>query len=104
MKATVKATGFTYNVTGFSDDGSLKLEDGNWYSMEELEIGEGYDWNQVRIQAAIAAMQAELSNPNNTFMMCEDKRTIIVQSAVDYADTLIEELQKKTGQDDNRRD
>jgi len=58
-------------------------------------------WQQARIQAAIAAMQAELSNPNNTFMMCEDKRAIIVRRAVGYADALIAELQKKGGQDEN---
>lgn len=53
------------------------------------------DWQHYRIQAAIAAMQAELSNPNNTFMMCEDKRAIIVRRSVAYADFLIAKLQKK---------
>ena len=55
------------------------------------------DWEEARINAAIAAMQAEFSNPNNTFMMCEDKRAIIVRRAVGYADALIAELQKKGG-------
>lgn len=59
------------------------------------------NWQQVRIQAAIAAMQAELSNPNNIFTMCEDKRAIIVRRAVGYADALVAELQKKGGQDGN---
>lgn len=67
-----------------------------------IEVGTAMtiDWQQVRIDAAIAAMQAELSNPNNTFMMCEDKRAIIVRRAVGYADALIEEL-KKGGQDEH---
>ena len=57
------------------------------------------DWEEARINAAIAAMQAELSNPNNTFMMCEDKRAIIVRRAVGYADALIAQLQKKGDED-----
>lgn len=56
-------------------------------------------WRQVHIQAAIAAMQAELSNPNNTFMACEDKKAIITRRSVRYAEALVAEL-KKGGQDD----
>ena len=52
-------------------------------------------WQQVHIQASIAAMQAELSNPNNKFMMCEDKRAIIVRRAVGYGDALTAELKKR---------
>jgi len=71
----------------------------NWIEMEQqqpiqLATQDAY-WQHYRIQAAIAAMQAELSNPNNTFMMCEDKRTIIVRRSVGYADALIEELKKR---------
>ena len=62
-----------------------------------IEVGTAMtiDWEQVRIQAAIAAMQAELSNPSNVFMACEDKKAIIVKRSVDYADALVAELQKK---------
>lgn len=67
--------------------------------LEDLNIEVGtaitIDWNQVRIHAAIAAMQAELTNPNNVFSMCEDKQATIVRRAVRYADALIAELQKK---------
>ena len=52
------------------------------------------DWRQVRIQAAIAAMQAELSNPSNVFMACEDKKAIIVKRSVGYADALVAELKR----------
>ena len=70
----------------------------NWIEMEQqqpiqLATQDAY-WQHYRIQAAIAAMQAELSNPNNTFMMCEDKRAIIVRRAVGYADALVAELKK----------
>ena len=77
-----------------------KFKVGNSLRQEVAEINmEREYWQHYRIQAAIAAMQAELSNPNNTFMMCEDKRAIIVRRAVGYADALIAELQKKGGQD-----
>ncbi len=52
------------------------------------------DWQQVRIDAAIAAMQEELSNPNNTFMMCEDKDAIIAKRSVRRADALVAELKR----------
>ena len=70
----------------------------NWIEMErqqpiQLATQDAY-WQHYRIQAAIAAMQAELSNPNNTFMMCEDKRTIIVRRSVGYGDALVAELKK----------
>ena len=51
-------------------------------------------WQHYRIQAAIAVMQAESSNPNNTFMVCEDKDAIIAKRSVRRADALIKELQK----------
>ena len=57
------------------------------------------DWEEARIQAAIAAMQAELTNPNNVFSMCDDKLAIITKRAIRYADALVAEL--KGGQDDN---
>ena len=50
---------------------------------------------QVHIQASIAAMQAELSNPANVFMACDDKKAIVTERAVSYADALIEELKRK---------
>jgi len=53
----------------------------NWLNMRQQPVQlatQDACWQHYHIQAAIAAMQAELSNPNNTFMMCEDKRTIIV--------------------------
>lgn len=93
MQARIKATGQIIELCPYVYD-----IDGNDFLLEEVELLDSPNWQQVRIQAAIAAMQAELSNPNNTFMMCEDKRAIIVRRAVGYADALVAELQKK---DDN---
>ena len=47
------------------------------------------DWNQVRIQAAIAAMQGWISNPNSDIYNWE-----IATCAVKQADALVEELKK----------
>ena len=46
------------------------------------------DWQQVRIQAAIAAMQGILSNTSSISM--EDE--IVIQESVKFADALVKEL------------
>ena len=67
------------------------------------------DYNQVRIQAAIAAMQGMISNPQ-TFEQLNhddgykairggDKSQIVAIASVMYADALVEEL-KKGGNND----
>lgn len=63
------------------------------------------DWQQVRIHAAIAAMQAQLSNDgtvkaiNDLSQEFENDKDvylqIVVASSVRLADALINELQKK---------
>lgn len=66
------------------------------------------DWQQVRIDAAIAAMQGMLTNPQ-TFEQIDhdegykevcggDKTKIVAKTSVIYADALVAELQKKGGQ------
>ena len=95
MRARIKATGDTYEITWHKDN-VLRLEDGNIYPIGELDLlVDEPDWQQVHIQASIAAMHAELSNPNNKFMMCEDKRGIIVRRAVGYGDALTAKLKKR---------
>lgn len=89
MQARIKATGQIIELCPYVYD-----IDGNDFLLEEVELLDSPNWQQVRIQAAIAVMQAELSNPNNTFMMCEDKRAVIVRRAVGYADALVAELKK----------
>lgn len=70
------------------------------------------DWQHYRIQAAIAAMQGMIANPQ-TFEQLDhdkgykeirggDKSQIVAISSVMYADALIAELQKKGGQDDSQ--
>lgn len=69
-------------------------------------------WQQVRIQAAIAAMQGQLANDESVKQMIEilgnvelPNKTkaymnIVARSSVMLADALIEELQKKGGEDE----
>lgn len=52
------------------------------------------EWKYVRIQAAIAAMQGILSCGEGAFSY-QGITDEIAKSAVDYADSLIEELKKK---------
>jgi hypothetical protein len=46
------------------------------------------DWQQARIQAAIAAMQGMLSNPSSVSV----KDEVIIQESAMFADALVEEL------------
>ena len=46
------------------------------------------DWQQVRIQSAIAAMQGILSNPSSISM--EDET--VIQESAKFADALVKEL------------
>ena len=53
------------------------------------------NWDEIRIQAAIAAMQGMLANAALVDDARLDYRITIEQAAVSYANTLIEELKKK---------
>ena len=80
-----------------------RLEDLN------IEVGTAIttDWQQVRIQATIAAMQGQLANDESVNQMIEsfdyaslpdktkDYMNLVAQSSVMLADALISELQKK---------
>ena len=77
-----------------------------------IEVGTAMtiDWEQVRIQAAIAAMQGQLANDESVNQMIEtldysslpDKRkaymNLVARSSIMLADALVAELQKKGGQ------
>lgn len=73
---------------------------------DELDFHVDIDWQQVRIQAAIAAMQGQLANQVLTENMIEsvenvaDFPKVVANASVRIADALIAELQKKGGQDD----
>lgn len=106
MKAKVKATGkvveatLNMNIAPVNKgDASVFYEcsDGNTYLDTDLDFSNIYpDWQQVRIQAAICAMQGQLSNRD----MClyagtnKDPLKLISEFAVRQADSLIEELRK----------
>jgi hypothetical protein len=62
-----------------------------YWDFEPIETTTDKDWQDVRVRAAIAAMQGMLSNPN---MILEEGDTY-PNVAVRYADVLVEELKKK---------
>lgn len=101
MKARIRATGDIYNVIDMNDyRNRFKLEDHNWYPIGEIELIEGNepDWQQVRIQAAIAAMQGMLANPSYHKVQVESGvpfSNFYGVNAVQLANALIAELQKK---------
>ena len=100
MKARIRATGDIYNVIDMNDyRNRFKLEDNNWYTMAEVELIEGRepDWQQVRIQAAIAAMQGMLANPEHHIMQRESGvpfSNFYAVNACLCADALVAELKK----------
>jgi hypothetical protein len=71
------------------------------YLAQDIEILQSEpDWNQIKIQASIAAMQGMLANqdwPNSANIADDfDEYTERVSSAaVDFADSLIAELKKQ---------
>lgn len=104
MKARIKSNGHIVNVhetgerviskngierTYISDDCS-----GIYYTQSELEFlqtndEDTIDWNQVRIQAAIAAMQGQLSN-----VSLYNELEQLAEYSVKCADALVAELKK----------
>lgn len=105
MRARIRATGDIYDVINMNDyRNRFKLEDNNWYTMAEVELIEGSepDWPQVRIQLAGMAMQGLISNErqikllnDDTIMNAAQLRLAVCETSVQFADTLIAELQKK---------
>lgn len=73
---------------------------GIYYSQSELEFlqtndEDTIDWNQVRIQAAIATMQGIYSNCSKECSRMKISR--IAETSVMQADALVAELKKKGG-------
>lgn len=100
MKAKVKATGKVVEVKintnivpvcGGSAKSFYDCSDGNTYLDTDLDFNNIYpDWQQIRIQASIAAMQGCLAN--NTFYATKEN---ITKLSVGFADELINKLQKE---------
>jgi len=106
MKAKIKATGeITEFITGKNLQGEtilLKVGSTSIFSLDEVEPITDIDWQHYRIQAAIAAMQGMLANPQ-TFEqidhdkgykeVCDgDKTKIVARASVMYADALVAEI------------
>lgn len=105
MQARIKATGQIIELCPYVYD-----IDGNDFLLEEVELLDSPNWQQVRIQAAMYAMQGQLANDESVKQMIEtlgsvalpDKTkaymNLVARSSVMLADALIAELQKKGGQ------
>lgn len=99
MKAKVKETGKVIDVTlnrcsvpvqGCGATSVYKGDDGKTYFDTELDFIHVYpDWQQVRIQASIAAMQGIIANPHRDGII-ED----LAKLSVEFAEALIKELKK----------
>lgn len=109
MKARIKKTGEIVNLAEYAKI-TLDMCDsyGNPIELkpDEVELIDNdketnspmTDWNQVRIQAAIAAMQGIISNAHKTdyrhgtYCEYKDGCSDIAKQSVWYADALIKEL------------
>lgn len=99
MKARIKATGEIVNLAeyaritldmcdSYGNPIELKPEDVELISDVKEDNSSTTDWNQVRVQASIGAMQVLLGKNNY------DTYKDIAAQAVGYADALIKELKK----------
>ena len=77
---------------------NMEIDNESWQREAEHSMR---DWQQVRIQAAIAAMQGQLANQVLTENMIESVENVdnfpkvVANASVRIADALIAELQKK---------
>lgn len=92
MKAKIKATGQIIELCPYVYD-----IDGNDFLLEEVELLDNPNWQQVRIQAAIAAMQGMLSNPEHQKKQLESGEPFgyfYAMNAIMCADVLVAELKR----------
>lgn len=104
MKAKVKATGKVIDVTlnkcampvqGSGATSIYEGEKGKTYIDTELDFIHLYpDWQQVRIQAAIAAMQGMMADITPERFTIRINEKAVAKASVEYADALIEELKR----------
>lgn len=105
VKAKVKATGKVVEATldkcsvpvaGYGARSVYECSDGKKYFDTELDFINVYpDWQQVRIQAAISAMNGLLTGTSAERYTLRIKPEQIAKDANEYADALIKELQKE---------
>ena len=101
MKAKIKATGEIVEVYHEPQHGTSKmiykenvLVNARMFTEDELDLlNENNDdkhWQDVRERAAIAAMQGLLASPSRKGCF-----RYYAETAIEYADALVEELKKK---------
>lgn len=105
MKAKVKATGKVVEavidkcsvpVSGYGAKFVYDCSDGKKYFDTELDLVNVYpDWQQVRIQAAISAMNGLLTVTSAERYTLRIKPGQIAKDANEYADALINELKRE---------
>ena len=78
-------------VTKESDQELTELEN----ESQSISLDKIMNWDEIRVQAAIAAMKGMLANATLVDDARLDYRITIEQAAVSYANTLVEELKKK---------
>jgi len=92
MKARIKATGQIIELCPYVYD-----IDGNDFLLEEVELLDNPNWQQVHIQAAIAAMQGMLANPAHQKVQSESGELFgyfYAMNAIMCANVLVEELKR----------
>lgn len=108
MIAKIRATEKEIVVEPYGDEFVQILPDGDYkvYIKQELEFPEDrFDWQQVRIQAAIAAMQGMIvsdayANTEISNSYTGEKKRVkwdenkIAKAAIAHADALVAELKK----------
>ena len=97
MKARIKATGKLIDVVPYGDESAQLFPEGDFkvYTKDELDFPVDVNWQQVRIQASIAAMNIV----KGAYNIHNDVERLVHHS-VRIADALVAEL-KKGGEDDN---
>jgi len=98
MKARIKGTDVVisvqpiYSVDGLRIESFINVTNGDLFPPHTIDIiPNDTDWEALRNQAAIAAMQEVM----NFFGSIDYNQETIARLAVEQADTLIEELKKK---------
>ena len=98
MKARIKGTDAVinvqpiYSVDGLSIESFVNVTNGDLFQPRAIDIiPNDTDWDALRNQAAIAAMQGMLSNPQSYLR----EGDTYPKAAVRFSNELIEELKKK---------
>ena len=110
MKAKIRATGEYIEVEQRGPT-FININDGSLYNVEELDLNvvddmmseqEKWYWKDKYVQAAIGAMQGQLSSQVSMKALVNEAlknnirfEEMLAMYSVDYADALIEELKKR---------